>query len=479
MPANDTPRYQDPLVARYASSEMSEIFADETRFSLWRRLWIALAESESELGLPISEDQLGELRENATNLNLERAREIEREVRHDVMSHVRAYAEQCPNAGGVIHLGATSCFVTDNSELWQIREGLLLVRARLVDVIRALATFAQEWREQPTLGFTHFQPAQLTTVGKRATLWLNDFVEDLRDVEMRLDRLAFRGVKGTTGTQASFLALFDGDHKKVAQLERLVADKLDFKHVAPVTGQTYSRKQDWHVAASLSGIAQTVHKMSNDIRLLQNLKEIEEPFGKSQIGSSAMAYKRNPMRSERATGLARWVISAAQNAALTHSEQWFERTLDDSANRRLTNAHMFLGVDALLVLMGDISSGLVVYPAMIDNHVRAELPFMATENLMMAAVRKGGDRQDLHEVIRVHSQAAGDQVKSGGINDLLDRLADDAAFPLNRDEIQAELDPQGYTGRAPEQVDEFLADVVDPILRERVDVQASVAEVRV
>jgi adenylosuccinate lyase len=479
MPAQDTPRYQDPLVARYASSEMSEIFADETRFSLWRRLWIALAESESELGLPISEDQLGELRENATNLNLDRAREIEREVRHDVMSHVHAYAEQCPNAGGVIHLGATSCFVTDNSELWQIREGLLLVRARLVDVIRALAAFAQEWREQPTLGFTHFQPAQLTTVGKRATLWLNDFIEDLRDVEMRLDRLAFRGVKGTTGTQASFLALFDGDHEKVAQLERLVADKLGFKHVAPVTGQTYSRKQDWHVAASLSGIAQTVHKMSNDIRLLQNLKEIEEPFGKSQIGSSAMAYKRNPMRSERATGLARWVISTAQNAALTHAEQWFERTLDDSANRRLTNAHMFLGVDALLVLISDISSGLVVYPAMIDNHVRAELPFMATENLMMAAVRKGGDRQDLHEVIRVHSQAAGDQVKSGGINDLLDRLADDAEFPLNRDEIEAELDPQGYTGRAPEQVDEYLAGVVDLILRERADVQASAAEVRV
>jgi len=479
MPENDQPRYRDPLVGRYASAEMARVFAEETRFILWRRLWVALAEAERELGLPIDGSQIADLRANIENLNLERARQIEREVRHDVMSHVRAYAEQCPSAGGVIHLGATSCFVTDNSELWQIREGLRLVRARLVAVIRVLREFAGTWKKQPTLGFTHYQPAQLTTVGKRATLWLHDFVEDLRDVEYRLGRLAFRGVKGTTGTQASFLALFDGDHEKVKRLERLVAEKMGFEHVAPVTGQTYSRKQDWQVGAALSGVAQTVHKLSNDIRLLQNLKEIEEPFGKSQIGSSAMAYKRNPMRSERAAGLARWVISIAQNPAMTHAEQWFERTLDDSANRRLALAHLFLGADALLVLAADITNGLVVFPKMIEKHVALELPFMATENLLMAAVRAGGNRQDLHEIIRVHSQAAADQVKNGGENDLLIRLANDPEFPLSGSEIQRELEPRKYIGRAAEQVDEYFAEVVDPLLAERADIDVGRAEVRV
>ena len=472
-------RYRDPLVERYASTEMSGIFADETRFTLWRRLWIALAEAERELGLPIAEGQIAELRANVDNLNLDRAKEIEREVRHDVMSHVRAYAEQCPGAGGIIHLGATSCYVTDNSEGWQVREGLRLIRARLLDTIRALAGFAREWRDTPTLGFTHYQPAQLTTVGKRATLWLHDFVEDLREIEARLDAFVFRGVKGTTGTQASFLALFDGDHDKVQRLEELVAKRMEFEAIAPVTGQTYSRKQDWHVAAALSGVAQSVHKMANDVRLLQNLKEIEEPFNTSQIGSSAMAYKRNPMRSERATGLARWVINAAQNAAMTHAGQWFERTLDDSANRRLTLAHIFMGTDAILTLATNIASGLVVYPSMVARHVADELPFMATENLLMAAVRAGGDRQELHEVIRIHSQAAADQFKGGGENDLLRRLSDDEAFPLTGAEIDAELNPTGYTGRAPEQVDEYLASVVDPLLAARSDITAAPAEVKV
>lgn len=479
MPENDQPRYRDPLVGRYASAEMARIFAEETRFILWRRLWVALAEAERELGLSIDESQIADLRANVESLNLERARQIEREVRHDVMSHVRAYAEQCPSAGGVIHLGATSCFVTDNSELWQIREGLRLVRARLIVVIRVLRDFADAWKTQPTLGFTHYQPAQLTTVGKRATLWLHDFVEDLREIEYRLDWLAFRGVKGTTGTQASFLALFDGDHEKVKRLERLVAEKMGFEHVAPVTGQTYSRKQDWQVGAALSGIAQTVHKLSNDIRLLQNLKEIEEPFGKSQIGSSAMAYKRNPMRSERAAGLARWVINVAQNPAMTHAEQWFERTLDDSANRRLALAHLFLGADALLVLAANITNGLVVYPKMIEKHIALELPFMATENLLMAAARAGGNRQDLHEIIRVHSQAAADFVKNGGENDLLARLAADPVFPLSGTEIERELESRKYIGRAVEQVNEYLAEVVDPLLGDRSDIDVDQAEVRV
>jgi len=472
-------RYSDPLVSRYASPEMSRIFAEVVRFRQWRRLWIALAEAQKELGLPVTDEQIAELRAHADDVDLVRARELEKELRHDVMAHVHAYGEQCPKARGIIHWGATSCFVTDNSELWQMREGLKLVRARLLAVIRVLAQFAREWRAQPTLGFTHFQPAQLTTVGKRATLWLHDFVLDLEEVEYRLDRLAFRGVKGTTGTQASFLALFDGNHGKVRKLERLVADKMGFERVSPVTGQTYTRKQDWQIASTLSGVAQSVHKFANDVRLLQHLKEIEEPFESSQVGSSAMAYKRNPMRSERATGIARWVIAAAQNAAMTHAEQWFERTLDDSANRRLAIPHLFLGVDALLVLVANVASGLVVYPKMIERHIETELPFMATEDLLMAAVRAGGDRQVLHEVIRVHAQAAGDAVKDGGKNDLLERLAGDERFPLSKETVSKVLDPIRYVGRAPEQVDEYLAEVVEPLLAERADVVAESVELRV
>jgi adenylosuccinate lyase len=463
------PRYTDPLVSRYASAEMSAIFASETRFRQWRRLWIALAEAQHELGLPVTSSQITEMKEHANDLDLDRAAELERKVRHDVMAHVGAFGEQCPTARPIIHLGATSCFVTDNSEVWQIREGLTLIRARLVSVIRQLSEFADEWASQPTLGFTHYQPAQLTTVGKRGTLWLHDFVSDLKEIEYRMETLDFRGVKGTTGTQASFLSLFDGDHDKVRDLESRVAHKLGFDRVAPVTGQTYSRKQDWQVAAVLSGIAQSVHKMCNDIRLLQNLKEIEEPFEKSQIGSSAMAYKRNPMRSERATGLARWVMSAAQSPAMTAAEQWFERTLDDSANRRLALAHLFLGADAVLVLAANITSGLVVYPAMIERRVAQELPFMATENLLMAAVKKGGDRQELHEIIRVHSQAAADRVKSGGENTLLAELAKDGAFPLTAREITSELDPSAYTGRASEQVADYLSGIVAPLLATRSD----------
>lgn len=472
-------RYSDPLVDRYASAEMSRIFADLVRFRLWRQLWIALAEAQHELGLPITDEQVAELRAHADDVDIVRARELEKKLRHDVMAHVHAYGERCPNARGIIHWGATSCYVTDNSEVWQMREGLRLIRARLVAVIRALATFARKWRAQPTLGFTHFQPAQLTTVGKRATLWLHDFVLDLEEVEYRLDRLAFRGVKGTTGTQASFLALFEGDHEKVRKLESRVAEKMGFERVAPVTGQTYTRKQDWQIAATLSGIAQSVHKLANDLRLLQHLKEIEEPFEAAQVGSSAMAYKRNPMRSERATGIARWVIAAAQNAAMTHAEQWLERTLDDSANRRLSIPHLFLGVDALLVIVANVVAGMVVHPEMIGRHVAEELPFMATENLLMAAVLAGGDRQNLHEIIRVHAQAAADAVNGGGPNDLLERLAADETFPLSKQAITEVLGPVSYVGRAPQQVDEYLAEVVDPLLAERADVAVGSTELRV
>ena len=474
-----SPRYADPLVSRYASPEMAAIFSTEEKSRYWRKLWIALAEAEAELGLPVTAEQLDEMRAHVKDIDLDRVAELEGKLRHDVMAHVHAYGEQCPRARGVIHLGATSCYVTDNSEVWQMREGLRLVRARLVGLIAALGAFADTWKAQPTLGFTHFQPAQLTTVGKRATLWLHDFVQDLAEIEHRLDTLDFRGVKGTTGTQASFLSLFDGDNAKVAELEAKVAGKMGFARVAPVTGQTYSRKQDWLVAAALSSIAQSVHKFANDVRLLQNLKEIEEPFGKSQIGSSAMAYKRNPMRSERATGLARWVITTAQNAALTASEQWFERTLDDSANRRLAIPHLFLGVDALLLIVTNVASGLVVYPAMIEQRIALELPFMATENILMAAVRAGGDRQELHEVIRVHSQAAADAVKMGEKNDLLERLGKDERIPLSLDDLQRELAPSAYVGRAPEQVTEYLAATLSPLLAERDGIATKAEDLKV
>jgi adenylosuccinate lyase len=456
-------RFESPLVSRYAGAEMSRTFSALTRFRTWRRIWIALAEAEKELGLPITDAQIAELRRHADDVNIERAAALERDLRHDVMAHVHAYAEQCPAAGPIIHLGATSCEIADNADLLAMREGLALVERRLVTTIDRLAKFAAEHRATATLGFTHYQPAQLVTVGKRACLWIWDLLLDLEAAQAARQGLRLRGIKGTTGTQASFLRLFDGDHEKVLRLERLVADKLGFDAVHPVTGQTYSRKADYAIVSALSGIAQSAHKFANDIRLLANLKEIEEPFEKSQIGSSAMAYKRNPMRAERMTGLARYVISLAPAAAQTAAEQWLERTLDDSAARRIIIGEAFLGADAILRLYQNIAEGLVVYPKMIARHIAEELPFMATENILMAAVRAGGDRQALHEKIRCHSHAAARQVKvEGGTNDLLARLKADPSFA--KVDIDAELRPERFIGRAPKQVDEFLAATVRPIL---------------
>ena len=456
-------RFESPLVSRYAGEEMSRTFSALARFRTWRRIWIALAEAERELGLPITDAQVAELRKHAADVNLERAAALERELRHDVMAHVRAYAEQCPGAGPIIHLGATSCEVTDNADLVAIREGLGILERRLLTTIDRLASFAAEHRATATLGFTHYQPAQLVTVGKRSCLWIWDLVTDLEAVQAARKGLRLRGIKGTTGTQASFLRLFDGDHEKVKRLEGLVAAKLGFEAVHPVAGQTYSRKADYAVVSVLGGIAQSAHKFANDIRLLANLKEIEEPFEKSQVGSSAMAYKRNPMRSERMTGLARYVISLAPAAAQTAAEQWLERTLDDSAARRIIIGEAFLGADAILRLYQNVAEGLVVYPKMIARHIAEELPFMATENILMAAVKAGGDRQALHEKIRRHSQDAARQVKAeGGTNDLLARLKADPAFA--KVDIDGELEASRFVGRAPEQVYEFLVTTVQPIL---------------
>jgi adenylosuccinate lyase len=456
-------RFESPLVSRYAGREMSRTFSALARFRTWRRIWIALAEAEQELGLPITDAQIAELRLYAADVNLERAAALERELRHDVMAHVHAYAEQCPAAGPIIHLGATSCEIADNADLVAIREGLGLVERRLVTTIDRLAKFAAEHSGLATLGFTHYQPAQLVTVGKRACLWIWDLLLDLEAVQAAGKNLRFRGIKGTTGTQASFLRLFDGDDEKVKRLERLVAAKLGFEAVHPVTGQTYSRKADYAIVSVLSGIAQSAHKFANDIRLLANLKELEEPFEKSQIGSSAMAYKRNPMRAERMTGLARYVISLAPAAAQTAAEQWLERTLDDSAARRIIIGEAFLGADAILRLYQNVAEGLVVYPKMIARHIAEELPFMATENILMAAVKAGGDRQALHEKIRRHSQDAARQVKAeGGTNDLLARLKADPAFA--KVDIDGELEASRFVGRAPEQVYEFLVTTVQPIL---------------
>jgi adenylosuccinate lyase len=456
-------RFESPLVSRYAGREMSRTFSALARFRTWRRIWIALAEAEQELGLPITDAQIAELRLYAADVNLERAAALERELRHDVMAHVHAYAEQCPAAKPIIHLGATSCEIADNADLVAIREGLGLLERRLVTTIDRLAKFAGEYRDVATLGFTHYQPAQLVTVGKRACLWIWDLLLDLEAVQAARKNLRFRGVKGTTGTQASFLRLFDGDDEKVKRLERLVAAKLGFEAVHPVTGQTYSRKADYAIVSVLSGIAQSAHKFANDIRLLANLKEIEEPFEKSQIGSSAMAYKRNPMRAERMTGLARYVISLAPAAAQTAAEQWLERTLDDSAARRIIIGEAFLGADAILRLYQNVAEGLVVYPKMIARHIAEELPFMATENILMAAVKAGGDRQALHEKIRRHSHDAARQVKAEGLaNDLLARLKADPAFA--KVDIDAELEASRFVGRAPEQVYEFLVTTVQPIL---------------
>lgn len=457
--------YESPFSARYASEEMQYLFSAEKKFRSWRQLWIVLAEAEHDLGLPVSLEQIAELKAHRDDINYDVAAERERVVRHDVMAHVYAYGEQCPLARPIIHLGATSCYVGDNTDLLIMRDACKLLRGKLLVVIQRLAAFADEYKALPTLGFTHFQPAQPTTVGKRACLWLQDLLFDLADLDYFLGGLRLLGSKGTTGTQASFLELFDGDHDKCRRLDELIAQKLGFPGCYAVSGQTYSRKIDSSALNVLSGIAQSACKFSNDMRLLQHLKEMEEPFEKSQIGSSAMAYKRNPMRSERIAALARYVLADALNPAFTAATQWLERTLDDSANRRISIAEAFLAVDGILDIYANIAGGLVVYPKVIEKRLRQELPFMASENIMMAAVKAGGDRQELHERIREHSQAAGRQVKiAGGDNDLLARLKADPAFAAIKDSLDDTLDPARYVGRAPQQVEEFLATEVQPIL---------------
>ena len=458
-------RYESPLTGRYASREMQALFSPDKKFTTWRRLWIALAESERALGLPITEAQIDELKAHETDINYDVAEAREREVRHDVMAHVYAYGQQCPGAAGIIHLGATSCYVGDNTDLMLMYEGLELLRNRLLNVVDALCSFAVKYKDLPTLGYTHLQPAQLTTVGKRATLWIQDLLLDLEDLDFLLAHKRLRGVKGTTGTQASFLELFGGDQEKCKRLDALVAEKLGYPACFPVTGQTYPRKMDARVLNVLSGIAQSAHKFSSDIRLLQSMKEVEEPFERGQIGSSAMAYKRNPMRSERMASLARYLMTDALNPALTAGTQWFERTLDDSAGKRLSVPEGFLAADAVLNIWLNVGSGLVVYPRVIEKHVRAELPFMATENILMDAVLRGGDRQKLHERIRAHSMAAGRRVKEEGAdNDLLARIAADPAFGLTEAQLGGLLEPRDYVGRAPAQTEEYVAWVRETVL---------------
>ncbi len=473
-------RYESPLSSRYASKEMQYLFSQDKKFKTWRRLWIALAESEMELGLPVTQAQIDELKAHAEDINYEVAEARERIVRHDVMSHVYAYGQQCPNAAGIIHLGATSCYVGDNTDIIILNEALQLVRDKLVNVLRVLGKFAEEYKDLPTLAFTHFQPAQPTTVGKRATLWMQEFLMDLEDTEYRLSKMKLLGSKGTTGTQASFLELFDGDDEKCEALDRKIAEKMGYAACFPVSGQTYPRKLDSMVLNVLSGIAQSASKFSNDIRLLQHLKEVEEPFEKGQIGSSAMAYKRNPMRSERIDSLSRYVIADALNPAITSAVQWFERTLDDSANKRISVAEAFLATDAILTLVLNVADGLVVYPKVIEQHLRKELPFMATENIMMDAVKRGGNRQELHERIRLHSMEAAKVVKmEGGENDLLERIAGDPAFGVTLDELKAVIDPKRYVGRAPQQTVRFLRDTIGPVLARYENVGAADAEVNV
>ena len=458
--------YESPLSSRYASREMLYLFSPDKKFTTWRRLWIALARAEMKLGLPITQAQIDEMEQHKDDIDYEAAARYERQLRHDVMAHIHAFGDLCPTAMPIIHLGATSCFVGDNTDVILMREGLELLRGKLVNLIDRLTKFAMEYRAMPTLGFTHFQPAQLTTVGKRATLWVNELVMDLEELEHRIDSLQFRGVKGTTGTQASFLELFGGDQEKVRRLEKLVSEEMGFEKVVPVCGQTYSRKMDANVLATLSGIAQSAGKFATDLRLLSHLKEMEEPFQEKQIGSSAMPYKRNPMRCERICSLARYVIVDALNPAFTSYNQWFERTLDDSANKRISIPEAFLAVDAILQIYLNVTDGLKVYPKVIERHLREELPFMATENIMMDAVKRGGDRQALHERIRIHSVAAGKVVKEeGGQNDLVDRIAGDPMFGLTKEEILAHMDPAAYIGRCPAQVEEFDRDVVEPIRR--------------
>ncbi|HIZ44892.1 MAG TPA: adenylosuccinate lyase [Firmicutes bacterium] len=473
-------RYQSPLSERYASREMQYIFSPDKKFRTWRKLWIALAEAEHELGLNITREQIEELKAHQDDINYDVAKQREKEVRHDVMSHVYAYGVQCPKAKGIIHLGATSCYVGDNTDIILMTEALRLVRKKLINVIAELSKFAEKYKAQPTLAFTHFQPAQPTTVGKRAALWLQDLVMDLQDVDYVLGTMKLLGSKGTTGTQASFLELFDGDHEKVKQLDQKIADKMGFDGCYPVSGQTYSRKVDSRVLNVLAGIAQSAHKFSNDIRLLQHLKEVEEPFEKSQIGSSAMAYKRNPMRSERMASLADYVMADAMNPMLVASTQWFERTLDDSANKRLSIPEGFLAVDGILDLYLNVVDGLVVYPKVIEKRLMSELPFMATENIMMDAVKAGGDRQELHEKIRTLSMEAGKNVKvNGQENNLLELIAADPAFNMTLEELKKTMEPSRYVGRSREQVEEFLAEVIAPILEENKELLGVKAEINV
>lgn len=458
--------YESPFSLRYASREMLALFSPDTKYRTWRTLWIALAEAQKELGLDITQEQIDELKAFRDQINYELAEQIEKETRHDVMSHIRAYGTQCPKAKGIIHLGATSCFVTDNTDIIIYHKALRLVRDKVLSVILKLSRFAEKYKDMPTLGFTHFQPAQLVTVGKRACLWIQDLLMDVEELDFVISHLRLLGNKGTTGTQASFLALFDGDHEKVKKLERLIAEKVGYSEIIPVSGQTYSRKQDSRILNVLSAVAQSAYKFSNDMRLLANLKELEEPFEKNQIGSSAMAYKRNPMRSERISALARYVIVNALNPAITASTQWLERTLDDSANRRISIPEAFLAVDAILNIYQNIADGIVVYPKIIEKHVMEELPFMATENILMEAVKRGGDRQELHERIRQHSMAAAKRIKVDGLpNDLIDRIANDPAFGMTKEEIISVLDPVNYIGRSREQVEEFLENHVYPLLR--------------
>ena len=475
-----TDRYVSPLSERYASKEMQYIFSPDMKFRTWRKLWIALAETEKELGLNITDEQIEELKAHAEDINYDVAKERDRLVRHDVMSHVYAYGVQCPKAKGIIHLGATSCYVGDNTDIIVMTEALKLVKKKLVNVLAELAKFADEYKNQPTLAFTHFQPAQPTTVGKRATLWMQEFCLDLEDLDYVLGSMKLLGSKGTTGTQASFLELFDGDQETIDKIDPMIAKKMGFKECYPVSGQTYSRKVDTRVINVLAGIAASAHKFSNDIRLLQHLKEVEEPFEKTQIGSSAMAYKRNPMRSERIASLSRYVMVDALNPAITSATQWFERTLDDSANKRLSVPEGFLAIDGILDLCLNVVDGLVVYPKVIEKHMMAELPFMATENIMMDAVKAGGDRQELHERIRVLSMEAGKHVKEEGKeNNLLELIAADPAFNMTLEELQKSMEPSRYVGRAPRQVDNFLKNVVNPILEENKELLGVKAEILV
>jgi len=457
--------YESPLNSRYASKEMQELFSPDMKFRTWRRLWIALAEAEKELGLNITDEQIEELKKYKDDINYDVAEIKEKEFRHDVMAHIHAYGEQCPNARPIIHLGATSCYVGDNTDIIIMTEALKLIKNKLLCVISKLSDFAMKYKDLPTLGYTHYQPAQLVTVGKRATLWIQDLLMDVEDLDYILSNMRLLGSKGTTGTQASFLNLFENDHEKVKKLDMLIAKKMGFDNVFPVSGQTYTRKLDSRILNLLSTIAQSAYKFGNDLRLLQSMKEIEEPFEKHQIGSSAMAYKRNPMRSERICALARYVIVNSLNPAITSSTQWFERTLDDSANKRICVPEAFLAVDAILNIYINVADGMVVYPKVIEKHVLEELPFMATENIMMEAVKRGGDRQELHERIRVHSMEAAKQVKAEGKkNDLIERIAADEMFGLSIDELKSVLAPQNYIGRAPQQVEEFINEYVKPVL---------------